>query len=172
MPGLGFVWFLRTPRVQEALCHPRTPQQPHATQGNQGGHGLLPPKTWPGHHPGLQGSSHSPLLLGSVSGSSCLQGSSFSQLPALLPLSKLSQQEMLDAPLQSTTPLLFLPQPTEELAQHLGVICGSSQVRPAALPGSRPGHEPQPCSGALTSTPARRHPGGSHAAPQGSQREM
>lgn len=172
MPGLGFVWFLRTPRVQEALCHPRTPQQPHATQGNQGGHGLLPPKTWPGHHPGLQGSSHSPLLLGSVSGSSCLQGSSFSQLPALLPLSKLSQKRSSMPHCRAPHLSCFSPSPQRSSPRHLGVICGSSQVRPAALPGSRPGHAQQPHSGALTSTPARRHPGGSHAAPQGSQTEM
>lgn len=94
-----------------------------------------------------QGSGRSPPCAGSVSGSPCLQGSSFSQLPALRPLSKLSQPETLDAPLRSTRPLLFLPQPTQESPRHLGVTCGPGRVRPAALPGSWPGHAPQPCSG-------------------------
>lgn len=104
-----------------ALCGPHahpagtgsslSPQDTAATPGPTG-LGLLPPKNWQGHHPGLagRGNSRSPhvqarLLDPRVPGAAV---SATSLLPYRSANSR--QQAMFNAQLGSTKPLLFLPQ--------------------------------------------------------------
>lgn len=180
MLGPGFVWSPCTPSRDRRLfvtpghrSNPR-PYRPWPPSSQK----LARASPWAGRA-GEQPQFPCP---GLISGSPCPRGSSFSHLSAPLPLSKLKTASDVQRPAgEHQTSPISPPTPSRTPTQELAWADRRDlrpQWRGTARQGRVAGSDLRHCQGhghakhhghawaALTTTLARRHPGGFHAAPQ------